>query len=183
MKRLFIGLAIEINAELREALKRVRISAQQKEMEVEWSLEAGLHITLCFLGATPEETIPLLTHALSTIVTGREPVETSLRGMGAFPDDHHSRTLWVGIRNSRTLRELQQSVAQAMAELGFPLEEREYTPHMTFARLRKARTSRDLLSPYVRRDFGDVKIDHLLLYESLRHGAKSVYQPLEKFQF
>ncbi|MEK7356524.1 MAG: RNA 2',3'-cyclic phosphodiesterase, partial [Bdellovibrionota bacterium] len=109
-------------------------------------------------------------------------ISTSIRGLGAFPDDHHMRVLWAGVRKSRSLNALQTRLQDALVEAGFRRDERDFVPHLTLGRLRKARSGRDLLSPYVRTSFGDVDIKEIVLFESLLHGSRPRYEPLRRFE-
>lgn len=150
-------------------------------MEVHWIPEANYHVTLCFLGSTPAERVSDLEKLLRTVASESAPIETSLRGMGAFPDERHMRVLYIGVRKSRALAELQDRLRTTLESAGFPQEDRDYSPHLTVARLRKSRSGTDLLSPYVRTSFGDVSIPSIILYESVLQGSHPVYKPLGVF--
>ena len=177
-KRLFIAFPVAIDSSLSAALKRTRISAQKKEMEFNWTPEANFHVTLSFLGNTPESRLPELESLIREVAVETPPLATSLRGMGAFPDERHMRVLWVGVRKSRALSELQSRLEEKLTAAGFVNEDRDYSPHLTIGRLRKSRAGGDLLSPYVRTSFGDVAVSAITLYESLLHGGHPVYNPL-----
>ncbi len=181
-KRLFIGFPIVIESSLHAAIKRTKINAQQKGMEINWVPEANFHVTLNFLGDTEPNRLDDLRHVIESVSAQTPPLKTSLRGLGAFPDERHMRVLWVGVRKSRALAELQWNLDDALKAKAFPSEERDYVPHLTIARLRKARSGTDLLSPYVRSAFGDVAINTLHLYESVHHGAHPVYEIMNKFK-
>jgi 2'-5' RNA ligase len=59
-------------------------------------------------------------------------------------------------------------------------EEGEYTPHMTFARLRNPGKSKDLLSPFVRKDFGKVDVTEVILYESIIKTPYTFYKEIAR---
>jgi 2'-5' RNA ligase len=180
-KRLFIGFPVSIPDSLGAALKKLRIGADKREIELEWTPPENFHVTLCFLGATPADRLPEVAHLISSVCRGHSPFETTLKGLGGFPDEHHLRVLWVGVRKSRPLSGLQADLAEAMTSLGYKLEDRDYVPHLTIARTRKSRSGKDLISPYVRTTFGDLRIDNVALYESVMHGARPHYEILETF--
>lgn len=180
-RRLFIAFTLEISSGLEAAIKRTRIGAQQRRMEVNWVPKENLHVTLYFLGATPSERIPELERLIETVGQTHSAFSTSIRGMGAFPDSRHARVLWVGVRNSRALNQLQAALRETLIQAGFPQEERDYVPHLTIGRLRKARAVDDLLSPYVRTSFDDIRVESISLFESLQHGPQTVYKVLKTF--
>ena len=180
--RLFTGVGFKIDSSLTAAIKRTRIGAQQREMEVNWVAEANFHITLNFLGETAVSKLERLEEVLAETCAQRSPLSTSLRGMSAFPDERHARVLWIGVRKSRALGELQDRLRENLVNSGFPLEDREYIPHLTIGRMRKARAATDLLSPYVRTKFGEIEISHVTLFQSVLHGPHTVYKPLKTFE-
>jgi RNA 2',3'-cyclic 3'-phosphodiesterase len=181
-KRLFIGFPLEISSSLTSALKRTRITAQKKGMEFNWTPEANIHVTLNFIGNTPGERLPDLQDIIAAVAAETPPIQTSLRGMGAFPDERHMRVLYVGVRKSRAMSELQSRLKTVLLEAGFHQEERDFAPHLTVGRLRKSRSGTDLISPYVRTSFCDATIGSIILYESLISGSHPVYKVLSKFE-
>ncbi|MES2964385.1 MAG: RNA 2',3'-cyclic phosphodiesterase [Bdellovibrionota bacterium] len=181
-RRLFVGFPIVVDSSLTAALKRTRISADKKEMEIDWVPGANYHITLCFLGPVGEEQRPIVDRILENVAASSPPISTSIRGLGAFPDDHHMRVLWAGVRKSRALTGLQERLQDALVAEGFRRDERDFVPHLTLGRLKKMRSGKDLLSPYVRTSFGDVDIKEIVLYESLIHGSRPRYEPLRRFE-
>ena len=181
-KRLFVGFPVEISASLQAALKKTKIRAQQKQMEVNWIQNSNFHVTLFFLGETDIDRIPELQQILKTVALNTPPLKTTLRGMGGFPEERHMRVMYVGVRLSRALAEFQMQLQSALKDAGFRYEDRSYQPHLTVARLRKARSGTDLLSPYVRNTFGDITVGGFVLYESVSLGSYPVYQALRGFE-
>lgn len=183
--RLFVGFAIDIGTEggeaLAAAIKKTRIGAQQREMEINWVSPANFHVTLNFLGSVERTKLPILTELLNQVAAQTPRLATSLRGMGGFPDERHMRTLWVGVRNSRGLQQLQSELREKLVNAGFSQEDRAYSPHLTIGKTRKARNATDLISPFVRTKFGECEIDTILLFESVQHGPHSSYAVLERF--
>jgi 2'-5' RNA ligase len=179
-KRLFIGFPLEIGSSLSAALKRTKINAQRREMEFNWTPTPNFHVTMNFLGETAIADIPRLISLIETVASEHAPLITSLRGMGAFPDERHMRVLWIGVHKSRSLSSLHEHMREALVANGFTQEERAYVPHLTIGRLRKSRAGGDLLSPYVRTSFGDVDVKSVVLFESIMHGARPAYPILHR---
>ena len=150
-------------------------------MEFNWAPEANLHVTLNFLGETDVARLAELCGVIQDVASSAAPFETSLKGFGGFPDERHMRVLWVGVRLSRALAELQSRMREELLGRDFPQEDRDYVPHLTIGRTRKARAGTDLISPYVRTSFGDIDVGDITLYESLMQGSHPVYKPVEKF--
>lgn len=107
-------------------------------LAVRWVPAANLHLTLKFLGPVRREAVEAITAALPAALRGLRTFELEARGLGAFPSNEAPRVLWIGVRAGEEpgLVALQQAVEQALAGLGFPLEERPYRPHITIGRVR-----------------------------------------------
>ena len=181
-KRLFIGFPVRIGSSLEAAVKRVKIGADRREIELEWTPLTNYHVTLNFLGNVAEAQIPEILEMIERVANEMAPFETSLRGLGAFPDEHHMRVLWAGVRKSRAMSSLQSELEQALLGLGFEPDARDFVPHLTLARTRKSRSGKDLVSPYVRTSFEDIAVSSIALYESVLHGPRPVYKVVTSFE-
>lgn len=88
-----------------------------------------MHLTLHFIG---ESSIDRLAAALATV---RFPeFSLAIEGVGQFPSANSAVILWAGVKRTAELLALHESVAQALARIGFQSEERQYNPHVTIAR-------------------------------------------------
>lgn len=96
----------------------------------------NLHLTLHFLGETPEFRNDDIRQVLSVVASRHSPFQVSIGDrLGYFGAPNPVRVVWVGMKGDiSALSVLQAGVAQAMLELGFPVEERAYKPHITLAR-------------------------------------------------
>jgi 2'-5' RNA ligase len=72
------------------------------------------------------------------------PFEVSARGLGGFPSITHARVLWMGLTNPPGLKELQRAIDNSTADLGFPGENRPFSPHLTLGRVGDSVTPKDL---------------------------------------
>jgi len=126
MIRLFT--ALEIPGEAAEKLARL----QQGLEGARWIERADFHITLRFMGDVPENVAADIDEALADIPM--EPFDVELEGVGEF-GGKRPHTLWAGVKMSEPLRVLQGRHESAMRRVGLAPETRNYTPHVTVARL------------------------------------------------
>lgn len=129
--RLFI--AIEIPEGIRAAYSALLREFRAIAPHAKWVRAESLHVTLKFLGETPAEKLPAVQNALAPIRSS-EPVQLEFRGLGFFPTEKRPRVFWAGMETSSNLKSLAVDIDQAAHRLGFPLEERPFTPHLTLAR-------------------------------------------------
>lgn len=100
-----------------------------------WVRVEGLHLTLRFLGATPDVRLQEVSRAVASAARGIPPFGVSLQGGGAFPNPSHPRVLWLGIvEGAIELAALAGRIDGEVQRLGWPAEERPFRPHLTLAR-------------------------------------------------
>jgi 2'-5' RNA ligase len=100
-----------------------------------WVRVDDLHLTLRFLGATPDERQADIAAAVATAAAQTDPFRVVLSGGGAFPNAYAPRVLWIGIaEGSEDLGAIVQRLNGELAPLGWAAETRPFTPHLTLAR-------------------------------------------------
>jgi 2'-5' RNA ligase len=138
-------IAIELNQQLRSALRNVQDKLKERTPpgSVKWVAPDGIHLTLKFLGDTPVSRIPDIEAALKAACIPFQPFEFSVEGRGCFPNFRRPRVVWVAVREKgQTLARLQVAVERTVAPLGWPTEDRAFSPHLTLGRVAKGADSR-----------------------------------------
>ena len=125
MLRLFVGIGFPPELKLRLSLLCGGVPGAK------WVDPGNLHLTLRFIGETPEDTAADIDAALSRLRARRFSLQ--LAGTGVFGD--RPRTLWVGVEKRPELAGLRDKIEQALIRLGLPPEPRKFAPHVTLARL------------------------------------------------
>ncbi|MDP4118591.1 MAG: RNA 2',3'-cyclic phosphodiesterase [Bacillota bacterium] len=125
--RLFIAINFDDNIKkvLAEKIKELKNIAEKGT----FTDTANLHLTLAFLGEvnTPFDAQMAIekTEASRFIIT--------LGESGKFYRDDGD-IYWVGIKKNEQLNNLQKDLSNNLKNLGFKLEDRKFTPHITLAR-------------------------------------------------
>lgn len=178
-KRCFIGLAFPLYdalAPLHQDLEALHESAAN----IRISPAENLHVTLKFLGLLNEEKLPDIKSVAAAICQNFSSMELRCQGIGAF-----KQSLWVGIEQQPQLTELAEALNQAAQGQGIALDDKEYLPHVTVARLGK--TGRplvsELLERYKAKDWGSftAPMAHLYLSQTRPEGAR--YTIIKNFNF
>src|SRR5579859_2954480 len=136
--RLFI--ALELPRQVLDALSSLqkRLQANDTSRAVRWSAIQGIHLTLKFLGETAASRQHEISSALGRAVKGLKPFDLTLQGAGCFPNFNKPRVLWAGCDdNLDALRSLYDAVEREIAPLGFPTDQRGFSPHLTLGRARE----------------------------------------------
>jgi RNA 2',3'-cyclic 3'-phosphodiesterase len=85
--------------------------------------------------------------------------------------------LWVGLAESALLLELQQGVEQALIKAGIPPDERNFSPHLTLARLKETPPDKVARLEERCRDFGagTFPVEEFHLYSSTLTRAGAIH--------
>jgi 2'-5' RNA ligase len=137
-------IAIELDEPLSIAIARVqgKLKRQAPPGSVKWVAPDGIHLTLKFLGDTREGRLSAIEQALRAACNGCAPFEFSVEGRGCFPNFRRPHVVWVAVRDhGQTLARLHASVERHVAPLGFPTEERGFSPHLTLGRVSRSANS------------------------------------------
>ncbi len=147
-----------------------------------WVRHEGLHLTLRFLGATPEDRRPAIEDALAVAAAGVVRFPVRLAGSGAFPSPSRPRVLWIGVEDgAEQLRELAASISRELEPLGYPLDDRPFAAHLTLARtdgLRSGPPTAAALARSAAEWSTTFVADRVTLFESHTGGGPARYEPL-----
>jgi 2'-5' RNA ligase len=179
MKRIFIAVKIEPDANFRKMISSVRSGLSTES--VKWTDTANIHLTLVFLGDTDEAKIPVLDKMLKERCTGTGSFEINIKGLGVFRNLRDPKVLWAGIDASEKLAGLNKTIVEGLKAEGFQTEERAFSPHLTIGRIRRI-ADRDNLQNILEQnrqaELQKVLVSEVILYESVLKPTGSVYIPL-----
>ncbi len=141
--RLFI--AIELPDEVKRTLRAARTPLEQQRLRVRWVDPDGIHLTLKFLGAVPEQQVDGIVDAIRASAREHQPFTLHTAGIGVFPNARAPRVVWVGVGGMLAeLRALQAAIENHVSPLGYPMERRSFSPHLTLGRTEKTATGAEL---------------------------------------
>lgn len=141
-RRLFVALdpPEAVRRRIAATVAALRRSAGHAAEDVRWTSAEGLHLTVQFLGAVPEERIPEIDGAVRAAAAASRALQLEVRGAGGFPNARRPRVVWVGIAGDvAPLAALAEELGRRLTPLGFPPEPRPFSPHLTVGRARDGR--------------------------------------------
>lgn len=177
-------LAIDLPASLHSAIGQKQQNLKRELPNIAWVKSENLHITLKFLGDTPESKVEEMKQVVKHIAEGFAPFVIILRGFGVFPDTRSPRTLWTDLEGESTLLEnLAIQIESGVIPLGFPKEGKPFRPHLTLARIKKdhhlvgqaIEKTGVLADPFI---FGRLLVEQVTLFKSDLRPTGSVYTKL-----
>lgn len=96
-----------------------------------------MHLTLAFLGWTPDERLDAVNEAARAAAAGHRAFDLTLSGAGRFPASGRPRVVWLGIGDGAgALAALADSVTAQLRERQLTFDDRPFAPHLTLARVR-----------------------------------------------
>lgn len=181
--RLFV--ALEVPAPPRREVRRRVEGVRDRLPRARWVDLDNLHLTLLFLGPTPETAVPALAAKLRQAFARCPPLDLRLASGGTFPPGRSARVAWVGVDGPEKLMTLQADVTAAAVEaLGFEPEARPYHPHVTLARCPDPwrREAIDKFNNALTGPIGPPFVaDHGVLFESKLSPKGARYRAAETF--
>lgn len=176
-------IAIELPEAVRESLARQQARFRAVCPDARWTRPEGIHLTLKFLGEISGEQEAQVKKALGQIERFEKFIVRA-QGFGFFPGAKRPRVFWAGLAAPPELAGLAAQVESAMAQLGFPAENRAFSPHLTLARFKVPRPQprlQELLVGQADLLLGTFEVSEFFLWESklLPQGAE--YRKVARF--
>ena len=189
-RRLFIAVPLPDDAveAVRSIVDQVRAEPlPEGARDVRWVRLDGLHLTLRFLGPTPEDRIEPTQDALQAAAAAAAgPIDIELGGAGTFPPEGRPRALWIGItQGAEALGRLARELDMGLGAAGWPSDHRPFRPHLTLARSDGVAAG-TLVARRLAGAMADhripVRVDRLALFESVTGGGPARYVPVASTQ-
>lgn len=176
-------IAVDLPLEIRVELERWQNTFRGLSTGARWTRPEGIHLTLKFLGEIADSQVGLVTQALAALESFETfPVE--IKGFGFFPDPRRPRVFWTGVVAPPDLAQLARRVEDAMENVGFPREQRAYSPHLTLARFREARPQLALSEAAEKQSgtvLGGFDVREFFLFESKLNPRGAEYRKVARF--
>ena len=154
--RLFV--AVEPSPGFRAALKDVKEKLREAGVTGKYREDAGLHLTLAFIGEWPDAA-----GVLEALPAVREPFSVTLSRPGIFPG---ANVLWAGVEPSEGLDRLASRVRENLEAAGIPFDRKAFKAHITLAR--KPVVPENVSLPEIAVPRVSMIVDEVCLYRSDR---------------
>ena len=129
--RLFVAISLpaDLAADASEILPASLLALRRVKAE-------NLHLTLAFLGQTPDERLADVTEAAREAAAPVAPFTLAFGRAGRFPERGRPRVAWLGISDGAPgVLELGQGVHAGLRRRDLRFDDRPLEPHLTLARV------------------------------------------------
>ncbi|MEA3451366.1 MAG: RNA 2',3'-cyclic phosphodiesterase [Bacteroidota bacterium] len=166
-KKTFVAIKISPDNNLKNIYQKIKLDFQNDN--IKWIDFNNFHITLKYLGVTKVDKIEEISSVLEKSISRFSNFELVIKNFGVFPTIKSSRVFWLGIEKNKTLLDLQKEINISLKNFGFPVEKREFKPHLTIARPKVIENNDKII--LLKEDFKDKiickqKVDRVIFYES-----------------
>jgi 2'-5' RNA ligase len=175
-------VAVFLHQSLHREITTLQKRLSHSGADIKWVEPCNLHFTLQFLGDVEETRIPAVSDALRKCVADFHSFKLQLDSVGAFPNLHNPRVLWVGVGSGKEqLTSLSSTIEEAMKMQSFKRDKRGYSPHLTIGRVR---SSRNLKALHERLDSciklsGNMEVREIQFTASELTPKGAIYTPID----
>ena len=136
MKRLFVAIDFHFDDEFCAYVQNIRMKMSKLD-KTTWVQPHLLHLTLKFLGETPEYKIPKIEQIVKAQTAPLAPFDCQIAHLGVFGSHAKPNVLWIGVQAGQTLSVLQQNIETALSALGYKPYYGHFVPHITLGRIHR----------------------------------------------
>lgn len=184
--RLFV--AFDLDEPCRQAVERLvddlaaRVDPQKPESKgrIRWVERDNLHLTVSFLGSTPEQRLQAIRTLLEPPFESRA-FELRFDRLNAFPERGAPRVIWLGdSAEAPHATAVQRELEDRLKPVGVLPDRRPFRAHLTLGRFREPARREDsrVIREFVVNPVGPLMVDHLTLYESHLSSRGPSYEAL-----
>tara|TARA_R110002167_G_scaffold26539_1_gene91404 strand:+ start:1546 stop:2160 length:615 start_codon:yes stop_codon:yes gene_type:complete len=174
--RSFLAVPLKRAAVLRLANFADTLGGFDSQRHVNWSDSSSYHLTLCFLGEISLDQVATLEHQARRLLRDQCSFQLHLDRVDYLQVNSELAVLAALSHCGPELIQLQQCVAEIAEQVGSPLDDDRYRPHVTLGRLPLGAAAADAESwPLL--DQSSL-VDSVVLYQSKPGATGSIYTPL-----
>ncbi|MCH7732127.1 MAG: RNA 2',3'-cyclic phosphodiesterase [Candidatus Marinimicrobia bacterium] len=153
-------IAVELPHAVKQMVLNLQTTVTAKPKAVKWLKMSNIHLTLRFIGPTPEEEIPRINEAIKKAVEGHNDHILKVTKTGVFPKKERPKILWLGVEGEiGKIQNLVCDLNRELKQLGYPPEERKYHPHITVGRIRYPQKITPDVSNFLNSEYEPIEIE------------------------
>lgn len=135
MKRLFVAVPVQLSSEFQSLTQKIQTGLSRDQ--IVWVKPELQHLTLRFLGETPESRIDSLKQILTNITSSAHAFDLELDKIGVFGSKYAPTTIWYGFNEFSSFKNLFEQLEPQLRDLGFDPNYGNFVPHLTVGRIKK----------------------------------------------
>jgi len=177
-------LAVPVPRDVSSKKNMLYSTLENVDGDINWVKNAQLHLTMKFLGHTPESAINDVIDHIEKITPNMNPFDLKIEETGCFPVPTRPRILWLGLKgNLVLLKSMVESIENVLEPLGFPKDSRDILPHITLARIKYPQKHTPNVDPFLKSSYDpiDFPVDRMQFFSSELLPSGAVHTILKTF--
>ncbi|MFL2983205.1 MAG: RNA 2',3'-cyclic phosphodiesterase [Candidatus Neomarinimicrobiota bacterium] len=180
--RTFISIPVPMDVRLKKQM--LYSTLEKSKSKINWVRNEQLHVTVKFLGLTPENLFNDIKSLIINEVSSIRPFNLIIQKTGCFPVPERPRVLWLGVDgNLKSLKNLYVKIDKKLSSIGFPINDGEFFPHITLARIKYPQKCTPDVSTFLNSSYDpiDFKVDRVQFLSSELLPKGTLYTSLGLF--
>ena len=137
MKRTFLAIPIPVGTEFPALTQRLQRNLEHERRNINWCKPDQIHLTLKFVGDTPDQDVPKIIEACQKVAQRHQPFTMDFNRTGFFGSNRSPRILWLGMKDEpKALYDLEEDILDAFDDLGYLRDRQNFVPHLTACRIK-----------------------------------------------
>ena len=186
MKRLFLAIPIKTNDNgfipLLEGLRR----QLAHEKRINWVKPEHIHLTLKFIGNTPNEDIPKIIDGVGEMLRNHKSFTMDFNRTGIFGSRYAPRVLWLGMQNTpQELYDLEEDTLSTFDKLGYLRDRQNFVPHITLGRIKELcekQYFQKVVAATEQKSYIKQEVNEIILFQSILRPEGAFYKEIKKFE-
>ena len=179
-------ISIPVPNSVKNVKQMLTSTCEDEKVVIRWVKHNNLHITLQFLGFTPEKDIPQIKELLLKITKSQKAFDLTISNTGKFPNNDKPSILYLGVDgNLKSLNMLVKKIKEEVSSIGYVSDEKEYTPHVTVGKINYPQKFNPNLSTFLNSSYDkiDFTVDKIQFISSETLSEGVLYSILNTFSF
>ena len=151
-------------------IKQMLISTMENDKaDIRWVKHSNLHLTVKFLGYTPEDDITSLCSDIDNLVKKHNPFNLSVSGTGCFPNTMKPSVLYLDVSGDhKPLSLIVNEAEELFSNRGYPKMKDPFIPHITIARIKYPQKFTPDITSFLNSSYDgiDFPVNHLQFFSS-----------------
>jgi RNA 2',3'-cyclic 3'-phosphodiesterase len=180
-------IAADLPETVRLFLAEVQEAIKSYGLPIKWVRPQNIHLTLKFLGDIETAQTAKIAAAMALAAKACADVSLTAKDIGVFPDLKRPRVIWAGVNGQiEILENLQHTLDDHLADLGFLKDPRTFRGHLTLGRVKgkivsaRMKAAIDALKGLESVPF---EVDRIVLFKSELRPTGAVYTQMYQVPF
>ena len=184
MKRTFLAIPIPAGTEFPALTRWLQSNLEHERRNINWCRTDQIHLTLKFVGDTPDQDIPKIIEACQKVAKNHRPFNMDFNRTGIFGSNHSPRVLWLGMNNEpKALYDLESDILDAFDELGYFRDRQNFVPHLTVCRIKQLIDKpffQQVLQGIEQKTYLHADVNEIVYFQSFLQPTGAFYKTLKR---